>query len=251
MRKILLFAAALALVASPAGAWEVGEAINYQNQTQNVHAFGGPGYLHSTYTSDQFGAGGSNWNGAEGQGQVEGIQGSYSYAGSTHSWDLQNATGGGSNMGIHWEGGYTDAQAVGGVNGYGSAGYAGSQLDTNRWAFSVGNAGAYSYTKGYVAYKTVNNWYGTSQEFDGFSYVNAGAQGHYGNVYTNTVGGSAAMNSGWQSTSMSAVSASRSEINSYGNAGGMTGNYNHYQQATGNGLTYQYQTGWTATEVSE
>ena len=254
MRKALLTAAILALVASPAMAWETGDSANAQWQTQNISAAGGPGYLSSSYTSGQYGLGGSDWNGAEGQNQNEGIHGSYSYAGSTHSWDLDSGTGGGSSFGLHFEGGYTDAQAVGAHNGYGSAGYAGSAIQSDRWAMSFGDAGSYSYTKGYVAYKTVNNWYGAGQEFDGYSYVNTGAASNgwgYSGVESATSGGSAAVNSGWQSTSMAAGSASHSEINAWGNAGGETGNYNHYAQATGNGLTYQNQEGFTATQVSE
>jgi len=253
MKKVLMAAAVLALIAPPAMAWEQGNADNWQWETQNISVATGPGYMASEYTSDQYGMGGS-WNGSEGQYQIEGAQGAYSYAGNTHYWDLASFTGGGSSFGLHFEGGYTDAYATGANNGYGSYGYGGSGLETDRWAWSLGNAGAYSGAKGYVAYKTVNNWYGASQEFDGFTSVDVGASTGgwgYGEVSAQASGGSAAVNSGWQSTNMAATSNSHSEIDHIGDAGGEISNYNHYTQATGNGLTYQYQEGFTYTHVSE
>jgi hypothetical protein len=251
MKRIVFATAILALIASPAFAFESGEAGTIQNQTQHLNFTTGPGYFSTHYSADQAGLGGSNWNGVEGQFQQEGAHFNVNYAGNQVEYNLDSGTFGRSHMGLHYEAGTTDAVSVGTNDGYGQNAYAGAAIQTDRQALEFGHAQAGSWTKGYVAYKTTNSWYNRSQEVDGWSQVNTGAGKHnYGRVVSYT-GAAAQIHNNGAGTQMNGATASESNIDSWGNAGGETGSYVHYSQTVNGYGTYQTAEGFSATSVSE
>jgi len=247
MKKVLMVVAALA-VAGSAQAFTVGEAANFQAQTQDFGFITGPGFFVSGYTEDQFGIGGSTINGFEGQYQVQGAQGTIIYGNMAHTYDFVTGTAGTSNGGLHIEATTADMGVVTLQDSMGMNSVSGSAMTIEQGSAYIGNADAGTFAKGGTAYQNYNLGYSSYIYQEGYQVVDVGTNG--GNVGVEQSGGTAAMNNG-DGTAMAGGGYAYGSINATGNAGGAAAQQHSYEQAASTGMTFQYQYGTVGTYVAE